>query len=186
MQKFYATIALLAFVLTPSFSFAFTQGYLGDGFGSDEVNDYFCDTGLTDNGVPYYKKLDDSLTIWGDNGQRYWKINTDINDVGVHLYDGDTGGAGQTLSVDPDGAVTWTTADGDSPVGSFTSVDCDEIEEDPPTGDTATSTIDWGSATTTNRMLGSLNFGVTILITLFLIFFCGYLWNSMHKKKPWQ
>jgi len=52
-------------------------------------------------------------------------------------------------------------------------------EEDP-------TVIDWGSATTTNRMLGSLNFGITILIVFFILGFSGYLWNKTGKKKPWQ
>jgi len=46
--------------------------------------------------------------------------------------------------------------------------------------------IDWGSATTTNRMLGSLNLGITILITFAIIGFSGYLWNKTGKRKPWQ
>jgi len=52
---------------------------------------------------------------------------------------------------------------------------------------TTTDPIDWASATTTNRMLGSLNMGVTILITMALLGYIGYLWNSVtNRKKPWQ
>jgi len=46
--------------------------------------------------------------------------------------------------------------------------------------------IDWGSATTTNYMLGSLNFGVTILIVFAFLGMCGYVWNKWDRKKPWH
>jgi len=53
-------------------------------------------------------------------------------------------------------------------------------------GGTGTTTeIDWGSATTTNQMLGSINFGLAILIVFFMIGFSGYVWNKFGNKKPW-
>jgi len=49
-----------------------------------------------------------------------------------------------------------------------------------------TTEINWGSATTTNQMLGSINFGLAILIVFFMIGFSGYVWNKFGNKKPWM
>lgn len=43
------------------------------------------------------------------------------------------------------------------------------------------------SATTTQAYLGSIAFGINIIIVLLFIGFVGYIWNSFEaRKKPWQ
>jgi len=50
----------------------------------------------------------------------------------------------------------------------------------------SSTSINWGSATTTNYFLGSVAFGLAVIITLLSIGFVAFIFNKVSKKKPWQ
>jgi len=181
MQKFYATIALLAFVLTPTFAFSTpTSGTL------DDLTDPYC--------------FDDT---------HYYTSDTNVNKL-LFWYHSGSYNNGIAVSASPTGSFDFSMGDGFLDPLPLTVTDvwfsedagstwyhsgitfeliegtCEEEEGGGEMG--STTPIDWGSATTTNRMLGSLNFGLTILIVLAIISLCGYIWNALggKKKKPWQ
>jgi len=201
MQKYFASIALLAFVLTPNFVFATSVLYISEtgtdlGITCDDAGDNIAsldaiylmqdasDINTPTTGYDSPNVMSDGcpgiVITHGENGPidpRQGLIDNGYAHMPLRLKIDPTVGTTQFYEyfyiTECSEDVIWT-LDDECPGGEGGG------EEIPP--------INWGSATTTNRMLGSLNFGVTILITLGIIGFCGYLWNTFvtKRKKPWQ
>jgi len=112
-----------------------------------------------------------------DGTQLFHQDTTYDGEAGYSQYKEYATAGSQNLNWQMAGSEIWVTS----------AIEILPLAVETPPEEASTTPIDWGSATTTNRMLGSLNFGVTILITLAILGFCGYVWNYFNKrKKPWQ
>jgi len=187
MQKFLYSILVLGFVLSPSLTFAVS---VSPTFITDPASTNFIVTCT----APY------PPNVWGA-----YKASDGLQDDGAQTCSGSNQQWDSIFSTNLDGKYYIVETTDNPPCSNEADIaDCrldpdyvgeteiclgDNTECESGGGGTATTTdIDWGSATTTNRMLGSLNFGVTVLIVFGIIGMCGYLWNSFisNRKKPWQ
>lgn len=121
MKKWLKIIAIMGFVLSPAFSYAFIQGYTGSDFvnwsGSD-VNVQFCDSGSQNgSGHEYYWNTTHDYFI-ERNGTPTWVVTSSIGG-GADYYE--TGS-----NATPDLVTVWNRTDNFTPTtGSFASTDCD-------------------------------------------------------------
>jgi len=141
--------------------------YCFSGYGQANIDGTYRYNGQTRNGQPEFEN-DNGLMFIFFAFQPTWHLQ-DIGQTKDWWFSSDntTG----ILGID-----TWGNETGDNTEGTISL--CEITEEN----DTE---IDWGSATTTNQMLGSINFGLAILIVFFMIGFSGYVWNKFGNKKPW-
>lgn len=165
----YSLEVFLVFILIsfPVYSFAFTQGYTGSGWGSGNANVDFCDSGNTSQGYEYFWNTghDYFLAIQTSLGfDRYWTVTTDLNGSADYYHDyGGTGGANADT---PDTVPSWTVNLGNSPSGTFVSIDCDGGGGGGGTEDSNTST------STINQSQENIFHGIII----FMISFLGMFW----------
>jgi len=162
---------ILLLILIPSFSFART-GFIGSGFGYSPANGTYCDSGDTFNLTPIYTN-ENGENIFSNTMDTRWYLSQTIQESQVDYYSD----AGNTLINNPFELNPWTAND-QATAGEFSETTCEE--------ETGTSTPETTNATSTIAYLGSIAFGQAIIITLLFLGFIGYIYNSIHTKKPWQ
>jgi len=169
MQK----IAISLFIfLIPTFSFA-TLGdcFTATGFSETQYNGDWEETG-TYNGFPSYTGGRYGYSTGFDGRICLFEVASPTGVCGVndHYYNDDTGGV-------LEGTYSLGTI-GSGSGGTITSDTCPS----PPSPTEPTQ----NSGTTTEALLGSIAFGQAIIIVVLFIGLCGYIYNTMNKKKPWH
>jgi len=190
-------ILIIGLFLLPNFSFAFSN-YVRTPSGDPVAQDYinitydYTDGEVADNAtngaVVLIDNSGDILSClpytFSTAGGTFNEDFTGLPEgVYVDVYSGTRVAGGDLCS----GLSTFTDFNNAVDQGPYNVSGSDSWTISIPDAPDDPTVINWGSATTTNRMLGSLNFGVTILIVFGIIGFSGYLWNKLGKRnKPWM
>jgi len=169
---------ILCFLFIPGVVLA-DPGYEASTFDlneSPDVNGIYCPTEDTYNGETVYE-LDGGgvFLFYGDfsGADEYWFLGTVVEDYGsgvnMRFFNTTANSPTPDSPGDPWGAI------GSFPdSGLVVAYECGGGG-----GGTTTAT------TTTLTMLGTLNLGVAILITLMFIFVVTYIYNQFKPKKKW-
>lgn len=183
MKKKFFFLFVFSFFFYPITSFALSPDICGSGFGDVNYNDTFHDIGADLFGQPTYANTALTRYLNHGNDSFYRGDNQTPEDASVHYYiSGDS----------PIGAYTNNAYV--APAGSF--VTCPtysyeyEYEYQYPYPTPSIDGSPFGSYTdlstsTTDRLLGSLNFGIAIIIVFFCLGFVGYVYNKITSKKSW-
>lgn len=161
--------------LLPYNSYASTCNLIGSGFSSmTAFNGTWTRSVDTYRSLPSFTKGSYYLAINPvayDASLLYWIIDTTPESTGGFPY--------YKPYVDADGYVGNYThnIEGSPTEGTMTLEDCEGG------GGTATSTA--SSTTSTDQLLGSISFGITIIIVLLSMVSIGMLYNGITTKKPW-
>jgi len=164
----------LLFFLIPFNSYALECDVIYSGSGSSSYNGTYVDTGTLFRGEPEFYKassgtyLSVNSTSY-DPALLYWMFSpTSAHDSNAYY---------RTYASTYIGSYT-TAGAGTDPAGTVTE-DCGGEPE--PTSTSSPST----QATSTEALLTSISFGLTIIIVILSIFTIGYIWNNLTKRKPW-
>jgi len=148
-------------------------GYIAENFESSSFNGLYCEAGMQDgvpyytNSIPRYLSSTNSNSLWMmgttliTTNTDPWSYGASVSDTHVDTPDTANGNYFQDPYPTPSsGTFTATTCGG----GSGTST-------------TATTSIE--------TLLGTLNFGIAIIITILFLMVVGFMYNNMTRKKPW-
>jgi len=169
MKKWISIIGLMGFVLSPVLVLA--DCISATGFGTSAVNGTYTDRGVTVAGQASYT-----------NGTYLmFACNTPGNASVINATVVDCSASSQYYSSYSTFIhASWTVDAGTSPGGATASTSC------PGEGGTASTTATSTDMTETDKLLGSIAFGQTIIITILFVGLVGYVYNKMTPKKPWQ
>lgn len=163
----------LVMLLSPFFVFA--DSFCASGFDPD-MNGTWTSAAPEFGYYTTYQSPTGSYLVSDANGIGYWLIYPfGVNSCLFKNYDADTDLTHGTYVIADcvNGGVTG---------GSFASGACAGGGGGGEVGGFATTT----NATSTDALLGSINFGISILIFIGLLIAMGLVYNSVNSKKPWQ
>ena len=168
-------IALILFFFNIKKSYALEPQVFVSGAGTSAVNGCYTDTGNLSRGTypifsngTYYLGVN-STTY--DADPLYWMFSNDPEIDSMNLY----------YTALANGRFgTYSVNSGSSPAPTVVET-CDEEPPDPDPEPTATTTT-----ASTTEMLGSIAFGMGIMLVLIGMFLTAYIWGTINRKKPWK
>lgn len=130
------------------------------GFGDPSAEGDYFESGDTYNSDPVYINDNGWFVYRLVNGITWAMNSTDSEELFYAYYFDDVG--------DPIGS--WTVQLGTSPAGSTSLIECTEVSTSTPT---------------VISSLGSITFGISIIIVFLSFMLVSLIYNSVKSKKPW-
>lgn len=171
---YYTSVLILVFLPVKVFSASETSCFLVSGFDPEAANGLYYYNGLYNNSEPVFEYPTEGWYLASsalDSG--YWNLRSSMIDIDTEynsqFYNDDS------YTSSPSGH-SWAYQEeyGGYGAGTVSEVACEEE---------ATTT---SSTTTSEVLLGTLNFGIAIIIAILSLFSITFIYNQMTSKKPWQ
>jgi len=164
---------LFLFLFFPFLTFA-SQGWTGVSFEDNNFNGQYCDNSTTYAGFPVFENSE-GMFLYNNSSADRWFLDETSGEETNWTYI-DVISASEPPSVDNWFVFPYP----NSTSGYMTSSTCG--------GGESGGSVSYGSsttATTTGALLGSIAFGLAVLIALVSLFVFATIYGMITKKKPW-